>query len=838
MKMAEKKSKMETLKYYGLRIYLIIVIFLLLGAISGILQAQDRSGSITGSVVDKTSGAVLEGVDITLNKVKDSSLVKGMQSDAQGKFSFNDVPFGRYYIKANIVGYNAFIVSGVTVNPNSIAVTLDPIKLSTGNTTTEEIVVEGEKSTIEFRPDKKVFNIGKNITNQGSSVIDLLKEIPSVTVDQDNNISLRGSEGVKIMIEGRPSGLEGSNRGDMLAQMPASQVESIELITNPSAKFEAEGSSGIINIVLKKNNMPTFGYNGTLGLNIGTRDKYNGQFSFSLKNKKYNFYGNYGYNSMRMTSTGFNDRYNYLNSDSYFTDENSDGRMHMQGHMAKIGLDYYIDQQNTLGLSLNYRNSERGRFNVATDNVYNTSNVLTSQYYNTTNSDDKGKNFDLNLNYTIKFKNPQQVFSADLSYSKDDDDDFNNTFDTYVMPVITDPENRNEYTKELSSSYIAELNYTHPFGKDAKLETGYRGSYKKRDDDYTVDRYNYSTNQYEYDANTSNRFIYKEQIHAMYGIYTNKLGDFGFSLGLRAEETIINGELVNNNSTFDRNYIDFFPSASISQKISKQSEMQLSYARRVNRPRLGQLNPFVTVSMMGGTNSLQQGNPNLNPEFTDAFELSYIHYFPFATITPTFFYRQTKDQISRSRTLIDSVTTLTTFVNYNKSKFYGGELIINANPAKIWTLNGTFSYYKSEIDATNLSSGLSNSGYSWTARAMTTVMLPADMSLQMSYFYSGKNYNAQGSFEPFQMMDAAVKKDFFDKRLSLTFRVSDLFEQAKFKANISGTGYSETFERKRDARTFYLNLSYKFGQQDKKGFDRNKKRNNNDNNNGDDGMEY
>ncbi len=825
------------LKSFILKLIFTIAAIIVIGAVTTQLKAQE-TGVISGTVIDKTTGAPIEGADVTINRVKDSSLVKGAQTDASGKFTFQDVPNGRYYLKANLVGYNYSIVSGITINPNSLNVMVDPIKLSTG-TTTDEIVVESEKSQIEFRPDKKVFNVGKNITNQGSTVIDLLKEIPSVTVDQDNNISLRGSEGVKIMIDGRPSGLEGSNRGDMLSQISATQVESIELITNPSAKYEAEGSSGIINIIMKKDENRGMGYNGTLGLNMGTGDKYSGQLNFSLRNNKYYIYGNYGYNSRRMIFTGFNERFNYINSDSYFTEESSNARGHMRGHNAKFGMDIFLNPANTLGFSFNLRGTKRSRFDLTDDNVYNNANILTSQYYNTTTHEDDGFNYDIAANYTLRLKNPQQVFTADLSFSRDKDDEITNTYDTYITPVVPEPVNRNENTKETDDAYIGELNYVHPFSKDAKLETGYRGSYKKRDNDYSIDNYDYITNQYVTDLNSSNRFIYKEQIHALYGIYTNQLGNFGFSLGTRIEQTIVKGELINNGQTFDRSYIDFFPSASISQKITKTSEIQLSYARRVNRPRSRQLNPFVTISMMGGTNSLSQGNPDLNPEFTDAFELSYIQYLPFATVTPTFFYRQTKDQISRSRTLIDSITTLSTFVNYNKSKFYGGELIVNTTPVKIWTLNGTFSYYKTEIDASNLGSGLSNSGYSWTARAMSTLVLPADMSLQVSYFYSGKQYNAQGTFEPFSMLDAAFKKDFFNKRVSLTLRVSDILDEAKFKANISGAGYFETFERKRDARTFYLNISYKFGQQEKNKFDKGKKRNNDENNNnGDDGMEY
>jgi outer membrane receptor protein involved in Fe transport len=436
----------------------------------------------------------------------------------------------------------------------------------------------------------------------------------------------------------------------------------------------------------------------------------------------------------------------------------------------------------------------------------------------------------------LRFKTPQQVLSAELSFSRDKDEDFTNTYDTYYTPVNSTPSNRNEYENELDDSYSAQLDYVHPVSKDIKLETGYKGTYKKRDNDFRVENFDYQQNQYVSDLNSSNRFIYKEQIHGGYAIYTQQLGSFGFSLGTRVEQTIIKGELVSPNEIFDKSYIDFFPSASISQKLSKTSELQLSYARRVNRPRLRQLNPFVSVSMMGGSNSLQKGNPDLNPEFTDSYELSYIHYLPFATVTPSIFFRQTTDEIARSIELVDSNTTLTSFVNYNKSRFYGGEVLVNAQPFKIWSLNGTFSYYRSEVDATNLGSGLKNDGYSWSARGTSNLNLPEDFSLQVSYMYHGKRISAQGTFEPMQMLDAGLKKDLFDKKLSITLRVSDILNSGKFTANIFGENFSQVFERSRDSRNVFLNITYKFGQQEKK--QERRKRNDNNDNNDDDGFDF
>ncbi|MEO8512014.1 MAG: TonB-dependent receptor [Ignavibacteria bacterium] len=821
-------------KNLALKLVLVIAAFFIIVAIASTLQAQDKTGSITGSVIDKQSGAPIEGADVTVNRVKDSTLVKGTATDASGKFTISDVPFGRYYIKANLVGYNFSMVSGVTINPENLNAVIEPIKLSTGSTTTEEIVVESEKSLIEFKPDKKVFNVSKNLTSQGGMLIDLLKEIPSITVDQDGNVSLRGGEGVKIMIDGRPFGLDGQNRTIILEQTPASDVESVELITNPSAKYEAEGSTGIINIIMKKDIDKGLGYNGALGLNAGTGDKYNGQFSLTLKNNKFSVFGNYGYNSRNNTNSGYSDRTYYNNSSLSRIYENSTGLGRGRSHNVKFGLDYFVDKQNTIGLSLSYRKNERSRNSTGEYQEFDLSNNVSTDYSSSSISSDKGTSLDINGNYMLRFKKPQQVLTADVSYSQDIDDDINNSSNTYFMPQNTQPPLRNEFSKEKNYSFQGQVDYVQPFTKESRLEAGYKGSYNQRDDDYRIENFDYTQNQYITDPGQSNDFLYKQQVHGLYGIYINQLGDFGFSLGGRVEQTFMKGSLTNSGQNFDRNYINFFPSASLSQKLSSTSEIQASYSRRINRPRMGQLNPFRSTSM-GSTTNYSEGNPNLNPEFTDSYELSFIKYLKWATITPSVFYRYTKDEISRSRTLLDSVSTLTTFVNYNNSRTYGGELIMNLTPAKFVSFNTTLSYYRSEVDASNLGTGFSNNGDSWSARAMANFMLPADFNVQSSYFYSGKRISAQGTFEPIQMLDLAVKKDFFDKKLSVTARVSDLLNQAKFRFSIFDPDFSEISERFRDSRTFFLGITYNFGQQDKK---QNKKKKGNENNEGNDDDGY
>ncbi len=819
------------IRNFVLTIVIAFTIIAFYGIISPNLYSQEKSGVVSGTVMDKLTNAPVEGADVTIHKTTDSSLVKGTSTDASGKFIISGIPEGKYYIKANLVGYSFAVISGINITPENLALTLDPIKLSSGSTTTEEIVVEGEKSLFEFKADKKVFNVSKSLSSQGGTLIDLLKEIPSVTVDQDGNVSLRGGEGVKILIDGRPFGLEGANRNVILQQIAANTVESVELITNPSAKFEAEGSTGIINVVLKKDKTRNMGYLGTLGLNIGTGDKYGGQFGLSLKGDKFNLYGNYNYNARNNTSTGFSDRIYFNDSDIEEILQNSSGRGIDKGHTVKLGLDYYLNPNNTLGFSVNYRNSNRRSSRTSSVQQYDTNGSLASNYFSTSNGTDKGYSIDANANYTMKFKERDRELNLNLSYSKDNDEDFDYNADNYLFPLVYTSGQRNEFSNGLNNSFTGKLDYAHPFSKDIKLETGYRGSYKKRDNDYRVENFVDSAGQFITDPNQSNRFVYKEIVNAGYVIYTQQVGTFGFSLGGRVEHTKINGELVTTNRLFDRSYIDFFPSASISQKITDNTEIQLSYSRRINRPRPRQLNPFRTVSM-GGTNNYSEGNPDLKPEFTNAYELSFIQFFPWATITPSVFYRRTTDEISRQRTLLDSISTLSTFVNLNSSRSYGGELIISSHPAKFVNLNGTFSVYRTEVDANNLQTGLQNGTTTWSARGNTTFTLPENISLQLSYFYSGKRVTSNGTIDPLQSFDVALKKTLFDNKLSLTLRASDVFNTNKFRVNFNDINFSEITEGVRDSRGLFLNVSYTFGKEDKKQNEKKRRENNNNDNEG------
>ncbi len=383
----------------------------------------EGKGKITGTVLDKSDNSPIESASITVHKDKDASLVSGTQTDSKGAFTV-EVPYGRYKIEVNLVGYSIATVSGIMVSPKNETVILDPIKLKQGTTTTEEIEVTGTRSYMQLEPDKKVFNVGQDLTNLGGSATDVLKNVPSVQVDQDGNVSLRGSSDVKIYVDGKPSGINADNMALMLEQIPASSIESVELITNPNAKYEAEGSAGIINIVLKQN--LDFGYNGNLSMNVGTKDKYNGSFNLNLKNQKFNITTNYSYRLFNMLGTGSLFRQNETNSSSSILDQSNDFSRRMNGHFGKVEINYLLDDKNILTLSSNFRKSDRtgGEFSQSLnkDNL----GTLTSIYTSQSGEDDKGYDADFSLGYSGKFKNPKNTLNAEISFSRDKSDETNN----------------------------------------------------------------------------------------------------------------------------------------------------------------------------------------------------------------------------------------------------------------------------------------------------------------------------------------------------------------------------------------------------------------------------
>lgn len=846
----------------------ILILFYILN-ITALKAQNEGTGTISGIVLDRNSGQPLEAAVIGVFGTQDSTKIKGAETDQNGKYSVQ-LPYGTYRVEINFIGYSIANINKVTVSANKPNVTLDTVKLRQGSAMTEEIDVTTERSSIELLPDKKVFNVGNDIVTNGGSATDVLKNIPSVSVDVDGNVSLRGSDNVKILVDGKPSGLDGSSKADILQQIPANMIQSIELVTNPSAKYEAESSSGIINIVLKKNTQ-ALGYSGNFSLGAGTQDKYNGSANLTLKTDKFNVYGNYNYRLFNFGMQGNNSRQDLFNNTSL--NQTSNSNLRMAGQFAKAGIDYIINPKNTISISSTYNYRMRTRNDITLNDDYNSSGSLTDFSINKDNSTNKGSGIDVSLNYSGFFNSPKQTLTGEVSYSRSKND---NTSDVNLLTYGPDgnqlninPNLQNSTTNTIQNYTNIQFDYVQPFGSsntqlgkgnngkngkgnhgnkgdgsnnsgnnqhgsesNTKLEAGLRSIFRSTDNNY-VDNFFDSTQQaFVYNSALSNHFKYAEQIHAGYLIFSSKIKNFGYQVGLRSEATFAKGDLLTNGTTFSNNYVDFFPNVSLSQKISAGDEIQASYSRKINRPRLNDLNPFVEIT---DPLNISVGNPLLKPEYANSFELNYLKFFNTTTLEATAFYKQTNNEIVRSRFLTDSGVTVTTMENLASSKEYGLELIAISQVTPWLSFNGSVSYFKSVLKGDLSIGGIDNSNYSWEGKISSNIKLWGGVDMQLLYNYQGEEVTPQGQRQPEQEFDAAIKKDLLNGRASISFRVSDIFNTQKFNTFTQGTGFIQNSYRKRDSRTAFLTLSFKLGNIDyKQKPDRRKTPDNNNNDNGDD----
>lgn len=793
-------------------------------------QNKNVKGKISGVVVDKSSGTPMENATIQLFRMKDSSLVTGGASDATGNFVIENVPGGRYNVLVSYIGYNNINLKNIAITSKSPTVDLGTINLNQSSEfTTEEIEVTSEKPMMEMDFDKKVYNVQDNLVTQSGTATDVLKNIPSVSVDADGNVSVRGSSNIKILINGKPSSMLGGQDNNVLDQIPSDNIEKVEIINNPSARYDAEGDVGIINIILKQQS--DIGYNGTVNLNVGTQDKYNTSINLNLRKGNIGFFANYSYRTNRMEMSGNSYRENFLSDSLHYLLTNSDGTGKNNGHFISTGFDYDINKLNNLYFTLTYGSRTRNNGDLTTYNNLNILNQPSSIFYNLNNEENSGNNIDLNLNYKKKFSTPKQELNISAEYSHNRRDEVQNylTQDMTIsgQPANFTPDKSRDESLEKFTYVITQADYYQPLGEDNKLEFGYKTTYRDMDMNQTYSSFDYNINEWAQDILKNNEFFYKDYVHALYGIFGYKIKDFGIQAGVRYEYTLTKFHLANDLKEYSTDYSDFFPSLSLTQKFLTNNELIFNYSRRINRPGPWNLNPFIDYS---DPLNLRSGNPYVKPEYLNAFELGYVRYFNAFTFTTSVFYRNTSDGITRFTSIDSSGISYNTVKNLASKKSYGMEAILQGSPFKWWNANINFSYYKMEVTGNDGYNDISNNSYNWSLKMMQNFSFKNLFDLQLSYFYSGKMVMLQGSLDPFQSLDIAVKKDFFDKKFSVSFRVSDIFYSQKFSSTSTGYGFYSESERKRNSRGAFLTLTYRFGTDMEK---RKTRRQNQDNNNND-----
>ncbi len=784
-----------------------------------IYAQSGNTGKISGKIVDAQTNETIPYASAVLTDRKTKARVRIVQSDLDGNFTIPNLANGVYTFKASYVGYQTMVRDSISITGALKSIHLGTIKMKTGKgNILNEVTVTAQKPTMQLGIDKKVFSVDQSVVSEGGSATDVLQNVPSVQTDMDGGVSLRGSN-ARVLIDGKQSLIGGGDVAQILASIPASSIETIEVITNPSSKYDAEGQTGIINIVLKKNKK--LGLNGNVALTAGNRDNYNASTNLAFQNKNINLYANYSYRYGNRPGEGFNNTSyrNEINGIGYVGQTNNSNELE-KGHNLKLGLDYNLTDKSTVSLSggFNSRNSlEDENINI---NEFSKSNSPINLSSRINTRDRKGTNYDLGLDFLQKFKKKGEELSFNASYATGNNDTYQ-LFDTdrYFEnggPISSLYFQQRTNRPSDNKNYNIQLDYTLPLTQSSRIETGYRSQFRTSNSSTVAD--SLINNVYEFSRTLSNDFNSDDYVHAVYLNYQNQIKNFGYQIGLRAEDAALETEMgaydANRNISYTPGrvaYTRLYPSVFLTQKLKNEQQLQLSYSRRVNRPRGWDTNPFLDVS---DPINYRQGNVNLMPEDVHAFEFSYSRFFKKFSLVSSVYYRQTNDVIQRIRYELDGGINLTIPQNLTSAKNSGIELIGKFDVSKKWNLTSNFNLYHRKIEGVAQFGTSDVDGLTYNANITNNITLPYNITLQLRADYRSNEVTAQGTFKAMYGFDAGAKMDLMNKKASLSFNMRNLFNTRKFQMEFENNNSSIDFSRMRAGNMGSLTFSYRFGKTD------------------------
>jgi len=782
--------------------YLKVILF---GMLSLCIQAQNHV--LTGRIIDDQSEAPLSYATVQVYNSADDALSGGGITGDDGTYSI-DIASGSYYAVIDYIGYQQSRIETFAVG-DARMVDLGVSRLMISSATLDEVVVTAEQSTMEFALDKRVFNVGKDLGNAGGSAIELLNNIPSVLVDVEGNVKLRGSNNVRILIDGKPSGLVSFKGASGLQQLQGSLIEKVEVITNPSARYEAEGMAGIINIILKKERRN--GFNGSFESTIGTPLNVGLAANLNYRHKKVNFFFNYGLNYRKIPSITNTYQEVFSLGTTYVSEQSYDGEHVGFFNNARGGLDYNIDDYNILTASYMYSRSKGQRL---TDLYYydylKTSPSNRSTTYRTQTEDETEPIAEYVLSYKKLFTKEGREFNAEVRYfdHTEDSDQIYTQETTLSNGSLGESFTQTAPNDETERQWIGQLDYIHPFASDGKFEAGFRTSFRDMTNDYVVN--DMDDNGVETPIpGLDNKFVYNENINAVYSIIGNKSNNFSYQVGLRAEWTDIETILEETQERDPRNYLNLFPSIHLTYELSQGNALQLSYSRRVRRPVYNELSSYVTYS---DNRNFFSGNPNLNPEYSDVYELGHIKYFDKGSFASSIYYRHTNDKIERIRTVDSNGFSKTFPENLNEENAIGAEFSSSYKVKEWWKLDFNFNVFQSETDGSNIDAAYVSETFSWFFQQTSRFTLATDTYLQFRANYEAPQNIAQGRSKAIWFLDLAFNKPIFQNKGTLTFNVIDIFNTRKFRTITMGDNFIAESTRQRNRRQINLTIRYKINQ--------------------------
>jgi hypothetical protein len=761
-------------------------------------------GTIRGKIFDSRSRQPLEYANVVLFSMRDSAMVTGTVSDSAGRFEMRNVPFGSYYLVTNFIGYHRKNIKDINLTSENRILDLGQISLDMASVNIGEVTVAADKPHVEYKIDKKVVNVSQDILAAGGTAVDVLENVPSVSVDIEGNVSLRGSSSYTVLIDGKPSVISGS---DALQQIPASTIDRIEIITNPSAKYDPDGVAGIINLILKEQKKE--GLNGIINAGIASGNKYKADLLLNKRIKKVNYFGGLGCNYNEFTGTGESENRTFSSDTTLYRISSDERNMNRKRYEVKAGMDLDLTGTSSITLSGTAGIQGFGHDEVLQRHIYYSPAATDSYSRTISNSDRSGEYYSGSVDYLKKFDKPGQELSATAFYSwhngddKERQDDYET--DAYGTLLTGNPETIRTTEGENETELRLKADYTMPILTSSKIETGYQSRLEYSKEDYIFSDYNYLINNWAENDLYTSIMDFRNNIHALYGLFSGEVKSFGYQLGLRGEYT--DRYIKNQKSTepYIIDQIDLFPTLHFSYKLPKDHEVLLSYTRRINRPRGWDLDPFVSYM---DPYTLRAGNPGLKNEYVDSYEMGYQKRFGQSFFSVDAYYRVTSDKMTRITTLQEDGKMLYTIVNINNDYSLGTEFNLNIIPYKWLVLNAGVNLYRYRLEGTVTSEDVDTKSDNWDGRLNTTFKLKNDIRLQMMANYRGPSVTAQGKAEGFLMTNFAIRKDFLKKALAVTFSIRDIFKTARHEFTSSGEGFYSYNQFTREAPVFSIDLSY------------------------------
>ena len=724
---------------------------------------------VKGKVSDRKTKKPVEYATVAVYKKADDSVVTGTISDENGEFKIKDLEPGEFYIVVSFLGYDDKRYDDIVVDKKRGVVDLGDIIMGSNSKNLDEVEVVAERQSVEFKIDKKVVSVGKQMTSASLSAVEVLENVPSIRVDIEGNVSLRGSTGFTVLIDGKPTVLDPS---DALRQTPASTIENIEIITNPSAKYQPDGTGGIINIITKKNRMQ--GVQGLINLKAGKFGQYGGDVLLNWRKKDVNFYVGGDYNERPFPGESYSERQTTSEGITTIQKSYGDNDRSFNGGSFRAGLDWDISESDYFSFGI-----RTGKYDMEGESsqLYTTTTIPESDTKIEDNESESGRGgsyYSLTGNYQKKFEQEGHELSAQLNYRYRDGEEDNKNW-LYENNSAT--ASSGTYTTEdgPSKRYELKIDYTKPIGAKDRFEAGFQGRSSNSDDITSLSLFDSNINDFQLQADRSNAINYKRNIYALYTIYNGEYAKLGYQIGLRGEYT--KRDITNNqdNQEFTIDRWDYFPTVHLSYQLPANNQIMASYSRRIDRPRGYFLEPFITWEDMY---NVRMGDPGIDPEYIDAMELGFLKKWDKSQLSLEGYYRITHNKVERIQSVYQEGILMTSFANVGTDYSLGMDATYNVPLFKWWEVNLMGNLYNYKVEGTMNGRSYDNTSFNWSSRLNNTFKIIKKIQLQLNGDYNSPTVTSQGETKEYYALNGAVRMDFLDRKMSAVVQVRDIFGTA------------------------------------------------------------